>query len=117
MRKPRRRASMSIMIVILAVSASLIIASSLALTTGAAAVQRGAMNREQATFLADAGFEHAMMRLKSDPTWRAGFTNQSLGGGTYTVTLVDDTGDVIVTSTGVVGTISVQVINRVGWGS
>lgn len=113
----RRRASMSIMIVIVAVSASMMIASSLALNTGAAGVQRGAMAREQATFLADAGFEHAMIRLKNEPAWRTGFSNVVLGGGAYTVTLVDDAGDVIVTSIGAVGTTSVQVIYRVGWGS
>jgi len=111
----RRRASMGVIILILAMTATAIIISTLSLTSNAAAVQRSARAREQAVFLADAGLEHAMIMLKNNPLWRTGHTNVTLGGGTYTTTLIDDIGDVLVTSTGTVNSFSVQFNVRVGW--
>jgi len=111
----RRRGSMSIMVVILALSATAMITAAMALSTGSATVQRSAMQREQAVFLADSGLEHAMIRLKNDAAWRDGFSDVPLGAGTYTVTLVDDGGDIVITSVGEVGTLSNELNVRVGW--
>ncbi len=111
----RRRAIMSVIIVILALSAAAMITGTLSLTTGATSVQRSALMKEQAVFLADAGLEHALIRVKNAPAWRTGFTNQPLGAGTYTVTLVDSGSNVIITSTGTVGSLSAQLSIRVGW--
>jgi len=106
---------MSIMIVILALSATAMITAAMVLSSGAATVQRSALHREQAVFLADAGLEHALIRLKNDPTWRDGFADVTLGAGTYTVTLVDDAGDIVITSVGNVGGLTSELGVRVGW--
>jgi hypothetical protein len=111
----RRRGTMSIVIVILAMAATAMITGTLSMTTGASTVQLRAMMREQAVFLADAGLEHAMIRLKNDKAWRAGYSNQPLGAGSYAVTLVDSGSDVLVTSTGTVGSVTAQLSLRVGW--
>ncbi|MBU8933397.1 MAG: hypothetical protein KOO62_05255 [candidate division Zixibacteria bacterium] len=61
-----------------------------------------------AFYVAEAGVKMALVTLNTDDTWRAGFTNVKYGGGFYTVTLVDSTGDstlfdtVLITSTAVV---------------
>lgn len=111
----RRRALISVTILILALSATALIVSALNLVTPGSTVQRRALMREQAVFVADAGFEHAMIRLKSDSSWRDGFANQSFGAGSYTVTLIDDGSDVVITSTGTVGEFTSQIGIRVGW--
>lgn len=48
-------------------------------------------------------------------TWRDGSTNLPLGAGTCTATLADAGSDVIVTSTGSVGSITAQLTIRIGW--
>lgn len=54
--------------------------------------------------LAEAGLDRSIASLKADPRWRAGFTNVSLGGGTYTVTASEtEPGKLLLTSTGIVG--------------
>ena len=114
-RPNKRRGTITIVILVIALSAAAMIASTLTMTTGAATIQRNAKTIEQAVFLADAGMEHAMIMLKNNPAWRTGFTNVALGAGTYSVTLVDDNADVIVTSTGTIGTLTKQLSIRVGW--
>ncbi len=111
----RRRATMSIVIIILAISATAMITGTLAMTTGATTVQRRALMREQATFLADAGLARAIIMLKNNTSWRVGYSSVSLGSGTYTVTLTDVGVFVDVVSTGAVGVISVETSARLAW--
>ena len=91
---------MSLIIIVLALSATAMITATLKLTTGAATLQRRALVREQAVFLADAGLEHALINLKNDSSWRTGFTNKALGAGTYTVSLTDSGSTILIVSTG-----------------
>ena len=49
--------------------------------------------------IAEAGFEDAMLQLRLNSSWRAGFTNKAFSGGSYTVTLSSGT-PAIVTSVG-----------------
>ena len=59
--------------------------------------------------IAEAGLERAMWKLTKQPTWRNGWTNVSFGDGYYTVTLTDQSGNVLITSTGVCRSISKTV--------
>ena len=113
--KFRRRGTISLIILVLALSASAMISASLSMATGSATIGRRALMKEQALFLADAGLEYAMIYLRDEPAWRDGFTNQPLGAGSFTVTLADDGEDVLITSTGTIGPISVTLSTRVGW--
>ncbi len=60
----------------------------------------------KASYIADAGVEDAIDRLRDDPNWNAGLTNVEFptdSGNTYTVT-IDNSGypSIIITSTGTV---------------
>lgn len=61
---------------------------------------------EQALYVADAGIESAIMTLRSNCYWSAGFTNQACpsgSGNTYTVTVVNNYPVVVLTSSSSVG--------------
>ena len=64
----------------------------------------------QAFNLAEAGLERAVWELRMDPTWTTGWTDESLGNGTYSVTVAEapDIGDswLRISATGVVGEIT-----------
>ena len=44
---------------------------------------------DQAFYIAQAGFEHAVTELDNDHDWRAGFSQYQFGDGAYTVILID----------------------------
>jgi hypothetical protein len=48
---------------------------------------------DQAFWLAEAGVERAMAILGDSAEWRAGFSNEALGGGTFSVVVTDSTTD------------------------
>lgn len=64
----------------------------------------------QAFNLAEAGLERAVWELRMDPTWTDGWTNESLGNGTYSVTVEEapDVGDnwLRIRATGVAGEVT-----------
>jgi len=47
------------------------------------------MHEEQAFYVADAGLELAVLELKKDFSWRAGFNDKKLGNGIFDVVVVD----------------------------
>jgi hypothetical protein len=49
------------------------------------------LEKVQALFLADGAVERARARLSSEIDWRDGWTNESLGDGTYSLTISDTT--------------------------
>jgi len=51
------------------------------------------VNYDQAFWLADAGIERAVGILTDSTTWRAGFNQEQLGNGHYTVVVTDSTQD------------------------
>jgi len=59
--------------------------------------------------IAEAGLERAMWKLTKQPTWRTGWNNVTFGDGYYKVTLTDQSGNVLITSTGVCRNISKTV--------
>lgn len=67
----------------------------------------------QASYIAEGGIERAKNRLNTNPLWRDGYTNQILGGGTYTVAVVDLGNDYLkLDSTATVGGKSVILSTR-----
>lgn len=66
-------------------------------------------HKEQAFYIAEAGMEHAMVKLYNDQNWRAGFPYEAFGEGFYVVTLKDSTtvpallDTIVVTSRALVG--------------
>ncbi len=69
------------------------------------------LHKDQAFYIAEAGMEHAMVKLFNDKTWRTGFPYQPLGEGFYVVTLKDSTAvpalldTIVVTSRALVGAV------------
>ena len=64
--------------------------------------------------LAEAGIERSIWELQADPMWLAGWQDEPLGDGTYTVTTEDlGSGWIRVRSTGSVGDVSKTVTLRV----
>ncbi|RKX25605.1 MAG: hypothetical protein DRP45_05525 [Candidatus Zixiibacteriota bacterium] len=61
---------------------------------------------EQAFYVAEAGAWRAFTKIKADSTWNTGFTDESFGGGTYSVIRTDSSTNpalldtVVITSTG-----------------
>lgn len=47
------------------------------------------LHGDQAFYTAEAGIERAHLMLNADKTWNAGFVNEPLGNGLYTVTVTD----------------------------
>lgn len=52
-------------------------------------ISGNAQHHTAAFYLADAGVERSFAMLKDSVEWRAGFSNQALGGGTYDVVIAD----------------------------
>ncbi len=47
------------------------------------------LHEEQAFYIAEAGAKRALLALKQDKTWRAGYTDVAFGDGAYTVGVLD----------------------------
>jgi len=60
----------------------------------------------QAQAIAEAGLEDALLQLRLNPTWRTGFTQKLLSGGSYTVSL-STASSPLITSRGVSMTIAI----------
>jgi len=64
------------------------------------------VNADRAFYVAEAGAKQAYALIQADPTWRAGYNNESFGNGQFTVTIVDSSTNaalvdsVVITSTG-----------------
>ena len=75
----------------------------------------------QSVYVAEAGVSDALWKLRSDGTWRTGFTDKTFGPGSYTVTLADVItvpgkpyyGSVKITSIGTVNGIERELIQYV----
>lgn len=56
-------------------------------------------NFQKALYIAEAGIEDAINVTLSNSSWRTGFSSKSFEGGTYTVTLTNESGNVRINST------------------
>jgi Tfp pilus assembly protein PilX len=54
----------------------------------------------QARAIADAGIAAAFSQLRTTSSWTTGFSNQSFGGGSYTVTVTGTLPSLVIISTG-----------------
>jgi hypothetical protein len=84
-------------------------------TTADMAITRNTLAFSQGLYIADAGIQHALAKLRTDRTWRDGFPIPGVeyppgSGYRYVVSVVDGAGgEVILTSTGTVGGLSKSV--------
>jgi len=84
--------------------------SMLDLQTLQQSAQRNVLGFEQALYMAGSGAHHALAELEADPAWRTGIPAPSPlppDGNFYSATVADGAGgNVIVTGTGVSGTVT-----------
>ena len=79
------------------------------------AITRNTLSGSKALYLAEAGVQHAIAKLRADRTWRTGFPSPGVefppgSGSRYVVTVVDGAvGEAIVTSTATVGGLSKEL--------
>jgi len=75
----------------------------------------GIAEGEKAYYIAEAGYENALFRLKENPTWRGTITGQTFNGGQYSVTVSqpDSNDDVIITATGEIGNIRKVIVRTI----
>ncbi len=72
-------------------------------------ISHNTTQKTKAFNVAEAGIELSLATVNANPVWRTGFSNQSMGGGTFDVAVVDSSTDVSlagnlrVTSTGHLG--------------
>ncbi len=103
--KAQRGAALVVALIVMAVLA-LLTMSSLDMLTVNVQISGNHERELKASYIADAGIEDAIDRLRDDPNWNAGLTNVEFptgSGNTYTVT-IDNSGYplIVITSTGTV---------------
>jgi hypothetical protein len=87
--------SLAAMVILLTIATGYLFISRTQLDIGTN--QRDAL---RAFYISQAGIEKACSKIKADPDWRDGFSSEGFGGGNYTVTALDISGGIRLTSVG-----------------
>lgn len=75
----------------------------------------GMARSEEAYYIAEAAYEHALFKLSQNTAWRGDITGQSFGGGQYSVNVSqpDTQDDIIITAVGEIGEVKKVIVRTI----
>lgn len=118
--QPLRRRAMALLVALFVMAlASTSLVGVLGAMTAELTALRNTVDYERALYLAGAGAHHALAELEADSSWTAGISNTPSSGTQYYSATVTPQGNgtVVITGTGVSGSVTRRVSVTVDFGS